>query len=138
MRYLLLSVLVVCVIGVMVPSAFAEVHIVDIFLGEQSDECPDGICISNKNLEVEPNDIVIFQYPTYPEMERMSWEGGTHANGPYDNPLPISNGIFVKLVPNSRYSETCSLIPIPFRTASYIPFASLSEHIDGTPFLKKS
>ena len=48
-------------IGLMVPSAFAEVHIVDIFRGEEaSDECPGFLCMSNKNLEIESNDMLRF------------------------------------------------------------------------------
>jgi plastocyanin len=39
MRYLLLSVLVVCVIGVMIPNAFAAVHEIEAILGSSAHEC---------------------------------------------------------------------------------------------------
>ena len=62
MRYLLLSVLVVCMVGVMVPSAFAETYTIESAQGSSTPGCEEtNNCFIPFLLHIEIGDTVIFQ-----------------------------------------------------------------------------
>ena len=61
MRYLLLSVLVVCMIGVMIPSVFAETYTVEFDPGSSTPGCQDtNECFIPYQLSIDAGDTVQF------------------------------------------------------------------------------
>ena len=62
MRYLLLSVLVVCMIGIMIPSVIAETYTIESAQGSSTPGCEEtNNCFIPFLLHIEIGDTVIFQ-----------------------------------------------------------------------------
>ena len=112
MRYLLLSVLVVCVIGVMIPSAFAETYTVESAQGSSLVDCAPNNCFIPFLLHIEIGDTVIFQNN---DNASHTFTSGTATDGSYgiwDSSMVQTGGSYtVTFDTEAEYPYFCMLHP---------------------------
>jgi len=152
MRYLLLSVLVVCVIGIMIPSAFAETHIVTIeydrFLNENPDHpwsklgeittCNEysgtygwqerTVCFSPSVLTIQDGDTVTWINNTV-QKRTVTFSGATYKiGGPlYEDIKDESDSDY--LSQGDSFSRTFGLDPDCFRNGAVCDY-NIIDYVD--------